>query len=494
MLSFVAFSLIFVVMRARFPFRLPNRVVVIVLLLVAVFLAVGFVSTSTPESAARAQQSEAELLDVFGEVFDRIRADYVEEVDEKQLIEAAIRGMLDDLDPHSSYLSPEDYEELSSQTSGEFGGLGIEITNEKGFVKVVAPITGTPAFKAGMQPGDLITHIEGESIEGISINQAVERMRGPVGTTVTITVMRASEAFNLTLERATIPVRSVYFRVLDNNIGYIQIRSFNNQTYEGLVSAMNNVAKRVDQQSGGPPIGYIVDLRYNPGGVLEQAVKVSDAFLERGEIVSTRGREDRSQSRFNASAGDLASGLPIIVLVNAGSASASEIVAGALQDHRRAVILGTRSFGKGTVQSILPLRSLKQVAALKLTIQRYYTPSGNSIQARGIVPDIEVLQIEATANENLNFPHEEDDPNALANEQTNGQTNEQKDSEPGNDTANQSTPPDRPRLEGEIISSPILDVFNGQDSLARANADNQLHHAVSVLKAMSLTSSLAAQG
>ncbi|MEO3428164.1 S41 family peptidase [Pelagibius sp. CAU 1746] len=324
-------------------------------------------------------------LKLFSDVFERVRADYVEEVTDQQLIEYAIQGMLSTLDPHSSYLNAESFGDMRVQTKGEFGGLGIEVTMENGFVKVVSPIDDTPAFRAGVKPGDFITHLDGEPILGLTLNEAVEKMRGPVNTDLTVTIRRESqEPFDLTITRDVIKIQSVRNRIEDN-VGYIRVTTFNQQTMPGLEKAFTEIKA----EAGGDLRGYIVDLRNNPGGLLDQAVEVSDAFIEQGEIVSTRGRVAEDSQRFNATPGDLADGLPVVVLINGGSASASEIVAGALQDHRRAIVMGTRSFGKGSVQTIIPL-GLN--GAMRLTTARYFTPSGRSIQALGIDPDILVEQ------------------------------------------------------------------------------------------------------
>jgi carboxyl-terminal processing protease len=325
-------------------------------------------------------------LKLFSEVFERVRADYVEEVSDQQLIEYAIQGMLSTLDPHSSYLNADSFGDMRVQTKGEFGGLGIEVTMENGFVKVVSPIDDTPAYRAGVKPGDFITHIDGEAILGLSLNEAVDKMRGPVGTDLTVTIRRGDEdAFDVTITRDVIKIQSVRNRVEDN-VGYIRITTFNQQTMPGLQQAIQEIKEEV----GSELRGYVVDLRNNPGGLLDQAVEVSDAFVEQGEIVSTRGRAADDAQRFNATPGDLAGGLPVVVLINGGSASASEIVAGALQDHRRAIVMGTKSFGKGSVQTIIPLGLS---GAMRLTTARYFTPSGRSIQALGIDPDIVVEQV-----------------------------------------------------------------------------------------------------
>ncbi len=324
-------------------------------------------------------------LDLFGDVFERVRADYVEKVGDEELIEAAINGMLTSLDPHSSYMSPKSFKDMQVQTRGEFGGLGIEVTMENGFVKVVSPIDDTPAFRAGLQSGDYITHLDDEAVQGLTLAQAVEKMRGKVGANIKLKIRREGrEPFDVTLTRDNIKIRSTRWRT-EGDVGYVRITSFSEQSYDGLASGM----KKIKEKLGAKLKGIVLDLRNNPGGLLDQAIKISDAFLERGEIVSTRSRRADDATRHNATPGDLAEKLPIVVLVNGGSASASEIVAGALQDHRRAIILGTRTFGKGSVQTIMPLSGH---GAIRLTTARYFTPSGRSIQAKGIDPDIEVHQ------------------------------------------------------------------------------------------------------
>jgi len=341
---------------------------------------------------ARAQAATADTyrqLNLFGDVFDRVRADYVEKPDDGKLIESAINGMLAGLDPHSSYMDAKSFRDMQVQTRGEFGGLGIEVTMEEGLIKVVAPIDDTPASKAGILANDLITKLDDEQVQGLTLNQAVEKMRGPVNTKIKLTIMRKGQdkPIEVTLTRDVIRVRSVRSHVEGDDVGYIRITQFNEQTTEGLKKAIADIqAKVADDKLK----GYVLDLRNNPGGLLDQAVAVSDAFLQKGEIVSTRGRNPEETQRFNARPGDLIKSKPLIVLINGGSASASEIVAGALQDHKRATLLGTRSFGKGSVQTIIPLGANN--GALRLTTARYFTPSGRSIQAKGIEPDIEVLQ------------------------------------------------------------------------------------------------------
>jgi len=323
-------------------------------------------------------------LDLFGDVFERIRSQYVTEVDEADLIEAAIKGMMTSLDPHSSYLPPKDFDSMQVQTRGEFGGLGIEVTQEEGFVKVVSPIDDTPADAAGVLAGDFITHVDGDSLLGLSLDEAVEKMRGPVGSEIIITVAREGEEepIEISIIRDTIKLTAVRVRTEGQTV-VARITTFNDQTYKNLKSGLE---KSVKELGGMEKVnGFVVDLRNNPGGLLNQAVRVSDAFLETGEIVSTRGRNPEDGERFNATPGDLTDGKPIVVLINGGSASASEIVAGALKDHRRGVVVGTKSFGKGSVQTIMPV---KGDGAMRLTTARYYTPSGRSIQGLGVSPDI----------------------------------------------------------------------------------------------------------
>lgn len=353
----------------------------------------GLVTTSQIAGPLLAQEAASntsvyEQLDLFGDIFERIRGSYVEEVDDAALIEAAINGMLTSLDPHSSYLSPDDAAKMRVSTSGEFGGLGIEVTQEEGWVKVVSPMDGTPADAAGVVAGDFITAVDGESVLGLTLNEAVELMRGPVGSEIIITIVREGEVepFDVSIIRDTIKLTAVRSRS-EGNAVVLRVTTFNEQTFPNL---QEGIAEQVEAAGGFDNIdGIVLDLRNNPGGLLSQAVYVSDAFLDAGEIVSTRGREASDGDRFNATPGDLAQGKPIVVLINGGSASASEIVAGALQDHRRAIVVGTNSFGKGSVQTVIPLQG---DGAMRLTTARYYTPSGRSIQALGISPDIIVEQ------------------------------------------------------------------------------------------------------
>jgi carboxyl-terminal processing protease len=365
----------------------------LILLGVAAGVAVTLVVTQ-PQlllDGARAQAAATDIyrqLSLFGDVFERVRADYVEKPDDGKLIEYAINGMLSELDPHSSYMDSQSFREMQVETHGEFGGLGIEVTMEQGLIKVVAPIDETPAAKAGIMANDIITHVDEEPVQGFTLNQVVEKMRGPVNTKIKLKIMRKGQdnPIEVSLMREIIRVRSVRSRLEGDDVGFIRITEFNEQAADGVKKAIADLMT----QSGDNLRGFVIDLRNNPGGLLDQAISVSDAFLERGEIVSTRGRSAEDIQRFNAHVGDLTNSKPLIVLINGGSASASEIVAGALQDHRRATVIGTRSFGKGSVQTIIPLGSGN--GALRLTTARYFTPSGRSIQAKGISPDIEVLQ------------------------------------------------------------------------------------------------------
>jgi carboxyl-terminal processing protease len=341
-------------------------------------------------SSAKAASSDTyRQLNLFGDVFERVRADYVEKPDDAKLVESAINGMLAGLDPHSSYMDPKSFRDMQVQTRGEFGGLGIEVTMEDGLVKVVAPIDETPAAKAGVMANDIITKLDDEQVQGLTLNQAVEKMRGPVNTKIKLTIMRKGQdkPIEVSITRDVIRVKSVRSHNEGEDVGYIRVTQFNEQTTDGLKKAISDLTNQLGAEK---VKGFVLDLRNNPGGLLDQAISVSDAFLDKGEIVSTRGRNAEETQRFNARPGDLTKGKPLIVLINGGSASASEIVAGALQDHKRATLVGTRSFGKGSVQTIIPLGAGN--GALRLTTARYYTPSGRSIQAKGITPDIEVLQ------------------------------------------------------------------------------------------------------
>ena len=347
----------------------------------------GLALLLVPAAATAASSDTYRHLNLFGDVFERIRKDYVEEIDEGELIEAAIKGMLSSLDPHSSYLNPEFFKKMKEDTRGAFGGLGIEVSmDQNGLVRVIAPIIDTPAFRAGVEAGDLITHLDGEQVLGMTLHEAVDKMKGQINTDITLTILRtgAEEPLSITIKRDTIKVNPVRFRT-EGNAAYVWITTFNEQAESGLKKAMASLGAELGEAIE----GVILDLRGNPGGLLDQAIAISDAFLNQGEIVSTRGRQPEDANRYNAREGDIANGKPIIVLINSQSASASEIVAGALQDHERAIIMGTKSFGKGSVQTIMPLAGR---GAIKLTTSRYFTPSGRSIQATGIVPDIVVEQ------------------------------------------------------------------------------------------------------
>ena len=357
-----------------------NKTFIFLIIFSSFLIILGVLPNNTLNAQSNRQETYKQL-NLFGDVFQRVQEQYVEEVTDKELIESAISGMLQSLDPHSSYLSVESYEDMQVKTKGTFGGLGIEITMEDGFVKVVSPIDDTPAALAGMQSGDLIIAVNGESLRGLSINEAVSQLRGPIGSKIKITVVRnEEEPFELEIKRDIIKITSVKHNVI-NNVGYIRLTTFSDTTTEGLKTAVEKIQKEI----GDNFLGLILDLRNNPGGLLNQSISVSDAFLNQGEIVSTKGRKKDDASRVFAKKGDIINGKPLVVLINSGSASASEIVAGALKDHSRAIIIGTRSFGKGSVQSIIPLAGN---GAMRLTTARYYTPSGISIQAKGIQPDI----------------------------------------------------------------------------------------------------------
>jgi carboxyl-terminal processing protease len=378
--------------------------VVTVLVVVGIYLA--------PATGPQAGSSDTfRQLKLFGDVFERVRSEYVEEVTDEKLIETAINGMLTSLDPHSGYLDAKRYRDMQVQTKGEFGGLGIEVTMENGLVKVVSPIDDTPAYRAGIQAGDIITHIDSEPVLGLSLSEAVEKMRGPVDTLIALTLRREGddEPLDVSMARAVITISPVRYRV-EKDVGYLRVTAFNEQTESKVKEGIEDIRAEL-----GPSLkGFVIDLRNNPGGLLEQAIAVSDAFLDRGEIVSTRGRRTDSIQRFNARRGDLAEGLPLVVLINGGSASASEIVAGALQDHHRAIVMGTQSFGKGSVQTIMPLPGH---GAIRLTTARYYTPAGTSIQAKGIVPDIEVRQSRIEVIEDAGGRREADLRGRLENDQ-----------------------------------------------------------------------------
>ena len=368
----------------------------------------------SPSSFADTKETYRQLS-IFNEVYNRVKNQYVEELTDKELVEKALNGMLQALDPHSSYMNEEIYKEMQVDTSGSFGGLGIEITTDKGFIKIISPIDDTPADKAGIQAGDYITHLNGDSVVDMNLKEAIDLMRGEVGTSITLTIIRGTEdPFDVELIRDTIKMASVKHRVL-NDVGVLRVSTFNEQTTSGLQDSIQKL-----EESENPPIGYVLDLRNNPGGLLAESVSVSDLFLEQGEIVSIRGREKNDVQVYSAKKGDLINQKPLVVLINEGSASASEIVAGALQDHNRAVIMGMKSFGKGSVQTIVPIDS----GAIRLTIAKYYTPSGDSIQAVGIEPDVVVPRAELNIIDNYFTFRESDYQDALDNETTDGNEEE----------------------------------------------------------------------
>ena len=422
---------------------------------------------SIPVAHARAQEgNRAEtyrLLTLFGDVFERIRAEYVEPVNDRELIENAINGMLTGLDPHSSYMNAKAFRDMQVQTRGEFGGLGLEVTSENGLIKVVSPIDDTPAARAGVKAGDLITMLDGHTVQGLTLNEAVDKMRGPPGSNIKLTIKRegVNTPVEVAMQREVIRIQVVRSR-LEGDIGYIRLTAFNEQTDPGLRKHL----AELKQKAGGNLRGLVLDLRNNPGGLLDQAVSVSDDFLDQGEIVSTRARHPEESQRWNAKPGDIAAGLPVVVLINGGSASASEIVAGALQDHRRAVLVVTRSFGKGSVQTVMPLQGN---GAMRLTTARYYTPSGRSIQGLGISPDIEVA---ASRTEAPHFgPEREADLNRALRNQGGA-------SQPANPAPRTDLPPiakEIPKLPPE--GAPAFD-------MTKPDTDFQLQQGLAVVRAM----------
>lgn len=382
-----------------------------VLAVIALSLMLGMSNACAEKAAKPAEEADTyELLNLFGEVMERAKTSYVEEVDDKKLIESAINGMLVSLDPHSSYLDAQSYKYMNEQTKGKFGGLGIEVTMENGVVKVVSPIDDTPAAKAGLKPGDYITNIDGEQVIGMSLNDAVDKMRGKVGSKVKLTIRRVGEKpFEVTLKREEVKIQSVKNDIKSGDVAYIRITSFSGDTDKMVEKAIKQAKKELK----GNIKGVVLDVRNNPGGLLDQAVNISDLFLDKGEIVSTRSRNEEDTVRYTAKEGDITDGLPIVVMINDGSASASEILAGALQDHKRAIILGEKSFGKGSVQTVVPLG---KYGAMRLTTARYYTPSGRSIQATGIIPDVEVHPAKVEEYINNYGLSEAEYRNALKNE------------------------------------------------------------------------------
>jgi carboxyl-terminal processing protease len=402
-------------------------------------------------------------LNLFGDVFERVRADYVTDISDEKLVESAINGMLTSLDPHSSYMNAKSFRDMQVQTRGEFGGLGIEVSMENGIVKVVSPIDDTPAYRAGLLPNDLITHLDRQAVQGMTLPEAVEKMRGPVNSDIVLTIRRKGrDPFDVTLTRAVIKIQSVRSRI-EKDVGYVRITSFSEQTTAGVEHAVKDIREKVGEKL----VGIVLDLRNNPGGLLDQAVKVSDAFLDRGEIVSTRARRSEDAQRFNAKSGDVAQNIPIVVLINGGSASASEIVAGALQDHRRAIVMGTKSFGKGSVQTIIPLGPH---GAMRLTTAHYYTPSGRSIQQKGIDPDILVEQAKLETVAEAQRRREADLRGALKNPND-------------KDTPAQPTVVVPPKQEEQ---KPGDDQDAPQEVPAQPEQDYQLLRAVDLLRGISL--------
>jgi len=416
-----------------------------------------------PTFAQEAEQSTStyEQLDLFGNIFERIRASYVDEVDDQALIRAAINGMLISLDPHSSYLPPQNYEDMQFDTRGEFGGLGIEVTQEEGWVKVVSPMDGTPAMEAGLQAGDFISHVNGEPTLGLTLNEAVDLMRGPVGSDITLTIVRdlSAEPFDVTLTRAVIKLTAARVRTEGRTI-VMRVTTFNEQSYPNMAEG---IAREIEAAGGIENIdGFVLDLRNNPGGLLSEAISISDAFLNEGEIVSTRGRNEQDSNRFSATDGDLTDGKPLVVLINGGSASASEIVAGALQDHRRAVVVGTKSFGKGSVQTIMPVQGN---GAIRLTTARYYTPSGRSIQALGVEPNIIVEYV----------PPAPEDPDAEAQPQRRSEADLR-----GAISNDSLTEDERAQIEADRAA---------QEAAAKLKVqDNQLAYAIDLIKGITVLS------
>jgi len=432
--------------------------------LIGFFIAVGHNVLAENDGPDTDKALPLDELRTFTEVFSRIKRDYVEPIDDQTLLRSAIRGMLSGLDPHSAYLDPKEYKDLQVGTTGEFGGLGIEVGMENGFVKVIAPIDDTPAQKAGIQPGDLIIRIDGKPVKGMSLSEAVNLMRGKAGTDITLTIVRdqSEQPFSVTLTRAVIEVQSVKSRMLEPGYGYVRITNFQSNTGDAVRKAVSKLKK----QNGGDLKGAVLDLRNNPGGVLSAAVETSDAFLTQGRIVYTKGRIERAEMSFSATPDDVLSGAPLVVLVNGGSASASEIVAGALQDHKRAVIMGTQTFGKGSVQTILPL---KGGAAVKLTTARYFTPNGRSIQAEGITPDVKLahLQVSASAAGSVDRIKEADLERHLPNGNAKGQ--QTKPSQPQSDGGSEAKKGGEPLAAQDYALAEALNLLKGMNILRAGN-------------------------
>jgi len=419
--------------------------------IISFFLFYIVLTLSLTGSAASKNKETYEYLDLFGQIFDRVRSQYVDNVTDEELIEKAIDGMLTGLDPHSGYMDEEVWKEMQMDTRGKFGGLGIEITMEEGFVKVISPIEDTPAYQAGILAGDFIVQIDDTPVFGLTLSEAVDLMRGDKGEPITITISReGEELFEVNIIRDIIKIQSVKYEIFDN-VGYLRITSFTEQTESGLIKYINKIEKELDDKQ----IGFVLDLRSNPGGLLKQSVKVSDIFLEQGEIVSTRGRNKKDILRFRAKKGDLINGLPLVVLINGGSASASEIVAGALQDHKRAIIIGTKSFGKGSVQTIIPFKKSgnnKSTTGIRLTTARYYTPSGESIQGKGIVPDIIIEQGTFESKEFKRYS-EADLKDSLDNEDNENKNNENSNTDDTTEKVN--------RLDTDYQLARAIDLIQG---------------------------------
>lgn len=438
-------------------------------------------STSLVPAQAAESKESYKLMELFADVFNKVRSDYVEPVNDEELVEAALNGMLTSLDPHSSYLNQKNSRDMEISTKGEFGGLGIEVTMENGWVKVVSPIDDTPAYRAGIQPGDFITHLDGEPVMGLTLSEAVDRMRGRADTDIKLTIRRAAaEPFDVKLTRAVIRIQTVRSHP-EGNIGYIRITQFSQTTHNDLVKHVGELKKSIGKDLA----GYVIDLRNNPGGLLDQAIAVSDDFLEKGEIVSTRSRKAEDTQRFNARAGDIADGLPLVVLINDGSASASEIVAGALQDHRRALLLGTRSFGKGSVQTLIPLPGH---GSMRLTTARYYTPSGRSIQAVGIEPDIKVFQSKV---EPLGGERDRRSEASLRKALANPDAKNGKDAKDGKDAAKDKAPAAAPAPAPETKAAPAEDGADGKQApvvikMGDPAQDYQLARALDLIRGLSL--------
>ena len=423
--------------------------------LVIVLFFLSFLAVS-PANSKESKKETYEQLDLFGQVFDLVKSKYVEEVKRKELIEAAINGMLSSLDPHSGFLVPKSYDDMQVDTKGSFGGLGIEVTQQDGFVKVVSPMDDTPAYKAGVLAGDFITFVDDKPMLGLSLSEAVEIMRGPVGSTIKLTIVREGleDPIEVQVIRDVIKLTAARVRI-ENNVVIMRVTTFNEQTMPNLKDGIKAVMEQIGEKE---PKGFVLDLRNNPGGLLSEAISVTDLFLDQGEIVSTRDREGKGE-RYKAIKGDIAEGKPLVILINAGSASASEIVAGALQDHRRAIVLGTKSFGKGSVQSVLPMG---QSGGIRLTTARYYTPSGRSIQALGVTPDIflKFKRVEESEEEKRKTFSEADLEGALSNDSL--------------------TDTEKEMLRKEEISF--------QETNERRKKDNQLAHAIDLIEGLSVLS------